>query len=75
MPKNKPDIISIGASACGYAEPSQSDDSAELLHTESEYGVEIRSDLWSFMEIIYLFFFYFSIIKKTKQNPSKDSIQ
>lgn len=46
LPKNKPVIISIGASlCCGYALLSQSDDSAELLQTESVYGVDIRNDL------------------------------
>lgn len=49
LPKNSPGTISTGASiCCGYTNPSQSDGSLDppLLHNcESEYGVEIRSDL------------------------------
>lgn len=46
LPKNKPGTISTGASACwGCVVLSQSDDSAELLHAESECGVDMRNDL------------------------------
>lgn len=46
LPKNNPGKISTGAPLkCGCDELSQSDDSAELLHAESECVAEIRSDL------------------------------
>lgn len=51
LPKKSPGMISTGASVCcGCVELSQSEDSAELLHAESEWGDDIRSDLVFFSE-------------------------
>lgn len=48
LPKKSPGMISAGASVCcGCVELSQSDDSAELLHAESECGDDMRNDLFS----------------------------
>lgn len=52
LPRNRPGIISAGSSVCcGCVELSQSDDSAELLHAESECGDDIRSDLLFFRRV------------------------
>jgi hypothetical protein len=49
LPRNKLGRISTGSAFSGsvgkFVELSQSDDSVELLHVESENGSEILSDL------------------------------
>lgn len=45
FPKNSPGRISTGAPCTWMCVLSQSDDSAELLHVESDKGVDILSDL------------------------------
>lgn len=46
FPKKSPGTISTGASVCcGCIVLSQSDESVELLHAESECGDDIRNDL------------------------------